>query len=122
MTKFEPESRDRRTLKTLLDNPSAIREIELQPGDILMVAMELNDKHKKGKTFTWRFFGLVTNAKNQRFVETLVLDGSEREPMTLHFYRENTAVHYIPEGQWPDGVHALRTRALLDGRVDIDLF
>lgn len=96
---------------------------ELVIGDVLMVAKELDDKHKKGKTFTWRFFALVTKvSRNQRLVEVLVLDEKEREPMRLPFNDARTTIHYIPDGEWPDGVHAFRTKAILDGRVEIGIF
>lgn len=101
------------------DDPSAQRDVKV--GDVLMVAKELQDKHKKGRTFIWRFFALVTEIK--RFhAKVLVLDEKEREPMSQRFSEPNTVIHLLDEDKWPDGVHAFRTKAILDGRVAIDLF
>lgn len=103
-----------------LDGQAIDRVHKLEVGDVLMVAMELNDKHKKGKKFTWRFFGVIVklNARRRYQAQVLVLDGEEREPMELHFMREGTIVHYLAPEEWPDGVHAFRTKAILAGKVD----
>lgn len=103
------------------DTLDAIKALGI--GDVLMVAMELQDKQRKGKTFTWRYFALVTKTfKHGRFVEALVLDEKEREPRQLAFFREDTTIQLLDESEWPDGVHAFRTKAILDGRVGIDLY
>lgn len=95
------------------------RQHPLEAGDVLMVAMELNDKHKKGRTFIWRFFAVVTkDNKHRSQVVALVLDEREREPLTLSLAREETVVHLLAPEEWPDGVHAFRTKAILDGKVD----
>ncbi len=102
------------------DDARAQRDVKA--GDVLMVAMELEDKHKKGKTFTWRFFALVLKSKNRMAVEVLVLDEKEREPMALSYLRPNIVIHLLDEDKWPDGVHAFRTKAILDGKVPEGLF
>lgn len=95
---------------------------DVKGGDVLMVAMELEDKQKKGKTFTWRFFALVLKISRGQRCEVLVLDEKEREPMALSFLRPNIVIHLLDEDKWPDGVHAFRTKAILDGKVPEGLF
>lgn len=96
-----------------------LRLPRLDVGTVLMVAMELEDKHKKGRKFWWRFFAAVLRChKSRQTVDVIVLDGTERAPMVLHSNRPNTTIHLLSEAEWPDGVHVLRTRAILEGQLE----
>lgn len=95
-------------------------EHRLQPGDVVMVRRQLIDKKTK-KPFDWRFFALVLNiGPRQRFVQWIILDGREdREPVATRMdFSEDFQVWFLPENEWPDGIHAFRTKVILEGRFE----
>ena len=92
--------------------------VKVEIGDVLMVAREMDDRDRPGRTFMWRFFALVVTKPRRRMYQVLILDEKEREPIMLALADSRNTVHYLPPEEWPDGVHALRARTILEGRVD----
>lgn len=97
-------------------------EHRLKPGDVIMVHRELKDK-QTGEPFTWKYLAMIVdgkrNALNRILIQHIILDDRDRLPTTL--FLRDARVWYIPEEEWPDGVHVFRTKFILEGRVDIDL-
>lgn len=96
-------------------------EHRLKPGEVVMVKRKLIDKQTK-KPFDWRFFALVLGAQRWRIV-LYILDGKHREaPSTMSLAElgdpTQTQLWVLPEGEWPDGVHAFRTKLILEGRIE----
>jgi hypothetical protein len=97
-------------------------EHRLEVGDVIMVHRELKDK-QTGKPFTWKFFALVTRAgarpgRAARMIWCVILDEKEREERQLATYDEQTTIWYLAPDEWPDGVHAFRTKLILEGKVE----
>jgi hypothetical protein len=97
-------------------------EHRLQTGDVVMVRRTLRDKDTN-KPFDWRYFAVVTRVDRVdrlRAMMHLILDEKDRQPTTLWLIKpkEEQQVWYLPEEEWPDGVYAFRTKAILEGRVD----
>lgn len=99
-------------------------EHRLKPGDVVIVSRRLFDKQTK-QPFTWRHFGVVTSNIGTRAIRYIVLDEKRRERDSIVWFGEDfnedgadIHVWYLPEDEWPDGVHAFRTRFILEGRLD----
>jgi hypothetical protein len=97
-------------------------EHRLEVGDVIMVHRELKDK-QTGKPFTWKYFALITDKKSRsNFVfQHIILDEREREPTWLYAHDyAGTSFHmwYLDPDEWPDGVHAFRTKLILEGKVE----
>jgi hypothetical protein len=103
-------------------NGSHPPRIRLEVGDVVMVHMRLNDK-QTGKPFWWKWLGAVLEAKGVRHSHFKVIrfgapEGKDEATIRLNFYSEDQRVWFIPPEEWPDGVHAFRTRLILEGRLD----
>lgn len=83
----------------------------------------MQDKETK-KPFTWRYFMIATKVIRQRIVHGIRLGAPEGKDKTSLLLAEPfhpdglTSVHYLPPDEWPDGVHALRMKLILEGRID----
>lgn len=95
-------------------------EHRLEVGDVVMVRRRLHDKETK-KPFDWTYFAVITQVMHPGIFQHLILDEKEREPRLLYAAEataEDLRVWYLPEKEWPDGVYAFRTKAILEGRCD----
>lgn len=92
-------------------------EHRLKPGDVIMVKRKLKDTHTK-KPFDWTYFALVTQVRRAG-LKHIILDEKDRVPTYIIIgYSVDMRVWYLPEAEWPDGVHVFRTKLILEGRVD----
>ena len=84
----------------------------MKPGDVVIVTQLSTDgKHD------WRWFGVITRIpKKGRWIELWRLGDWERK-VTIRANDNN--FHVLEEDKWPDGVWALRTRAILEGKIEI---
>lgn len=95
---------------------------ELAPGDVLMVERKMKDQ-KTGKRWLWRFFLVVDNAALEWSDEAWgYIVGNEK--MKDKLYRvdvddDRNTVHYLPQEEWPDGVHQFRTALILRRKIDL---
>jgi hypothetical protein len=92
----------------------------LQVGDVVMTTWHLKDK-TTGRPFTWRWFGVVMRVARSYTIEVWRLGapkGAEEE-LTIRLRDGRITAYYLPEAEWPDGVWALRTKLILEGRIDI---
>jgi hypothetical protein len=96
-------------------------EHRLKAGDVVMVKRKIE---KQGEdTHDWRFFALVVMSL-RREVRAIILDGRSGEQVrtTNVVYDfldpENLQLWYLPESEWPDGVHVFRTKLILEGGTD----
>jgi hypothetical protein len=92
----------------------------LKVGDVVMVH-KLVEKPKDGsKPFWWKWLGVVNRAK--RHTTMVIRFGADPGMDEVAFYNigstDNMKVWFISEEEWPDGVHAFRTRLILEGRLD----
>lgn len=90
--------------------------LQLKVGDVLMVHRECYDKDKD-ETYTWKFLGAVAHVKGGR-IKVLRFEEGDKEPISLSVHDPKYQVWFYPEDRWPDGVHAFRTRLILEGRLD----
>lgn len=96
-------------------------EYRLKVGDVIMVRRRI--KKKGEEPFWWRHFGVVTKVTKsvgRVFFYQVLDDKPDRKPIALLVGPESkeATVWYLPEAEWPDGVHALRTKLILEGRLD----
>lgn len=94
-------------------------EHRFKPGEVIMVRRTLLDKKTK-KPFDWRYFAIALRVGRSQALQVCILDGREdREPFLL-FAQSNhdQTVWFLPEAEWPDGVHAFRTKLILEGRIE----
>lgn len=83
-----------------------------------MIDRGLLDRTTK-KPFRWKHFGVVLRAVGSRLVEYMVLDEKpDRKPQWFGIKDNEDRFWYLPEDEWPDGVHAFRTKLILEGRLD----
>lgn len=93
---------------------------KLEPGDILMV----NSSFKpKGMTSyrPWKFFVIVMSSNQYKIVGLRIgadWEDKDRSILVLPYRGYKTTCHYLPESEWPDGVHAFRMKAILEGRLE----
>jgi hypothetical protein len=99
--------------------------LRLKVGDVLMVHKKIKPKDG-GKPFIWRWLGTVVKTIGTRGVKMIRFGAPEgKDEMTVGFGSlndEGEGVWFIPEDEWPDGVHAFRTRLILEGRIDEAVF
>jgi hypothetical protein len=86
----------------------------LEVGDVLMVTRKMRDN--KGKRFNWRFFGCVIEPK--RFTARVILLDRDQTMIVPLYQHEEYTIRLLTEDEWPDGVCALRMKAILEGRLD----
>lgn len=94
----------------------------LDVGDVLMVHVRLKDK-QTGKPFTWKWLGAVKKPHPRSTGALVIRFGAPegKDEIFMNFGRlgaDDEGVWLIPEAEWPDGVHAFRTRLILEGRLD----
>jgi hypothetical protein len=100
--------------------------VRLKSGDVVVVHIWL-DKPKYGKPFMWRWLGTVVKTIGARGARVIRFGADPgKDEITIGFgsptEREDEGVWFLPEDQWPDGVHAFRTRLILEGRIDDAVF
>jgi hypothetical protein len=94
-------------------------EHRLEVGDVVMVRRKLIDKETK-KPFDWTYFAVIAAVgKSHRVFGHVILDEKDRERTMLMISGDpHVRVWYLPEEEWPDGIYAFRTKAILEGRLD----
>lgn len=94
------------------------RERQLLPGNVLMVARLVTPKDG-GKPYVWRYFMVVTEHWSSvvKGINTSSTGKFKDREMQLRFY--HAEIYYLPEEEWPDGVHVSRLRLILLGLVEI---
>ena len=80
-----------------------------------MVTQPTKDGKRK-----WTWFGVVLEVSRRNLWLTCYRLGDWERMMTVHIRDEKITVVLIPEDKWPDGVWALRTKAILEGKIDVD--
>lgn len=89
----------------------------LKPGDVLVIARQLNDK-QTGRPFVWHYFGIVLKMRGGT-ANIIRIGGKEgADESNVSAYEAETTVSLLPEAEWPDGIYAFRTRLILEGRID----
>lgn len=91
--------------------------LRLKPGDVLMVHRELTDKKSK-EPYTWKFFAIVLRLLRAGVAVEILDERTDRKPMILGFSDPLVHIWYLSDEEWPDGVHAFRTKMILEGRLD----
>lgn len=99
------------------------RTHNLKPGEVFMCRRRIKPKQHGEKPFDWRFFGLVLRAHRSAFVYIILDERAEsRGPLMISYNElhdpEMFQLWFVPESQWPDGVHAFRTKLILEGRIE----
>ena len=89
------------------------------PGDVLMVAQQSTDK-VTGKSFTWRWFGVVRRPRLRQADAIPVLHLTHDRFTYAYPSSREMDITLLEEEHWPDGVRALRLRAILEGRIDLE--
>lgn len=95
-------------------------EHRIRPSDVLMIRRQLKDK-ETSKPFDWTFFAVVIRVVRSSAFQCMILDDKpDREPMMVRpgIFDEKFRVWYLPEKEWPDGVHVFLTKLILEGRLD----
>lgn len=93
----------------------------LKVGDVVTVAVELPDKSHPGHTFWWKRFAVVveeTFREDTIYLLTLKLHPTENDLRFVDTDRD--VVHLLPEDQWPQGVIAMRMKAIHMGWLKLD--
>jgi hypothetical protein len=95
--------------------------VRLKSGDVVMVHKLVERPRDGSKPFWWKWLGTVVRA--QRHQTVVIRFGADEGKDEITFNRhsmgtDNMKVWFIPEEEWPDGVHAFRTRLILEGRLD----
>lgn len=96
-------------------------------GSVVMVMMQLKDKDT-GKSFTWRWLGIVVKSDGVRFtaIRFGVPDGHaiskiSKRPKDEHnliIHDPKLEVSVLAEESWTDSIHAFKMQLLLAGRLD----
>ena len=85
-----------------------------EPGDVLLVTKEMRDK-ATDKPFDWRYFAIVVEADRHHIKVFRV--GADKDIVFTLLTVTCKEVRLLDPSEWPDGVHAFRMRAILEGRV-----
>ena len=109
-----PRWRRRPSVRELTSNA------DLGPGDVLMVHRQMKDK-ATGKTYLWRFFGLVVTTHGRHAVRLWRIGAKEGQELQQQFIgnHELGQVFFLDPDEWPDGIHVFRTRLILEGSVSV---
>lgn len=95
---------------------------DLDPGDVLMVRRVMTDKTTK-QPFTWRFFALVMPPPGKRLrvsgIYFVRVGDPENKLWTRTLDDPNMVVYLLEPHKWPEGIHVARTKAILQGDIDI---
>lgn len=107
------------------DDNAPLRTTEgLHPGDVVQIAVQLEDR-QTGGTFWWKRFAAVVQVHNRRRFMALTLklhpdpDKDLRE-VDLSERMEQQVVTILPERIWPQGVAACHMKALAKGWIKIE--
>jgi len=93
----------------------------LNPGDVVFVSREMRDKETR-KAFNWRFLGAVVRVGGRDTIQVEQFGQERDKPLMLTLLDAKNTVYFIPPDEWPDGVHAFRTRLILEGKLDCAVF
>jgi hypothetical protein len=92
--------------------------VRLKPGDVVMVRRKMRDRHSD-KPFVWKFLATVYKSNSPYRLRLIRFGADEgKDVMDVHLSDDRNTVHVLTEDSWPDGVHAFRTRLILEGRLD----
>jgi hypothetical protein len=97
--------------------------VRLKVGDVVMVHKLVERPRDGSKPFWWKWLGTVVQIRKHRIVKVIRF-GADAGKDVIDFHinsigdTDNMKVWFIPEEEWPDGVHAFRTRLILEGRLD----
>lgn len=99
----------------------------LKVGDVLKVSIRLVDRHRRGETFWWTIFRVVTylpprgQSSRGRLIETLILKldpDMDKDIRVIDLRAEDTVATLLPE-PWPQGVSAMVMKLLAKGVISI---
>ena len=91
----------------------------LKRGDVVVVAVELQDK-QTGAPYWWKRFCTVHQQPvTRRYVEllTLKMRPDDRDLRTVDILQD--VVTLLPEAEWPQGVVAMRMKLIAQGIVKL---
>jgi hypothetical protein len=102
------------------------QERELHVGDVLMVARWQRPRDKEPH-ISWRLFFVVTKPpiKGRTVVQArgTYIGYKDAREVNLRIYPAGSdafnVIHYLPQEEWPDGVHAFRTALILQRKIDL---
>jgi hypothetical protein len=99
---------------------------EVEVGDVVMVHMALRDKVTR-KPFIWKWLGVIEEpigSHAARVIRFGVAEGKDQVRVIWNSGddKEGVGVWLLPPERWPDGVHAFRTKLILEGRLDGAIF
>jgi hypothetical protein len=91
----------------------------LEPGDVVMVARQMEDKVTR-RPFVWRYFLVVT--RSTRWVVAGIIVGAEKATLkdkefTIDLNDEKNEVQRLTPEEWPDGLLGFRMAMVLKGLI-----
>lgn len=90
---------------------------KVQVGDVLMVSRPMWDKDTN-EQFTWRYFAVVKK-KHSGSVDIYRLGAPDSHTgYSMLMNHPEFTIHLLEPDEWPDGVCALRMKAILEGRLE----
>lgn len=102
-------------------SPPLLSTETLKRGDVVLIATQLNDRHRRGEKFWWKRFAAVLSVENAHFITTLTLR------MTIDLDKDKRlidlsadVVKFVPNEEWPQGVSAMYAKALAKGLIRLD--
>ena len=92
----------------------------MKVGDVVIVTSTGRDKIT-GNPYNYKWFGVAISRNvgakfASKWTATLLYDLARDKPRTIY---HTDKLEVLPQDKWPDGVHALRTAAILLGKIDI---
>lgn len=88
----------------------------LGKGDVLLVEVRGSNE---GKVYTWRYYGVITGLR--RVTIEVYCIGVKEDPIRQIRLGSGRykKIEFLDPDEWPDGVHAIRARLILDGTINI---
>lgn len=102
--------------------PEPLDDRELAPGDVLMVERKMRDK-RTNKAFLWRFFLVVTEPDDfgdsvKGMVVGTTSEKLKVEPLRLSLDDDKNTFQFLPQAEWPDGVHVFRMGMIMKRQIE----
>ena len=97
----------------------------LRAGDVVQIAVKLTDK-QTGMPFWWKRFACVVGVPRSGYKRTLIYAltlkmqiDMEKDLREIDLEDDKQIVTYLPEDQWPQGVIAMRMKAITLGHIKL---
>lgn len=94
----------------------------LKPGDVCVVAVKMRDRTTGGDYWWKRFVVVAQNDTRGRHFSALTLKmhpDKEKDRRIIDIQETNNIVTFLPEDQWPQGVVAMRMKAIMTGLIKL---